>query len=168
MEKISKKHKALFVCLFFVVCALILTAVIQTFVLKSKQNTLNNLQSNNAELQNQLSQTKNEAEYKVKVDQDGNYVCVKITKDINGNVLETIANYKVSAQTLSSEWSVKQSSNGNYYYRASKNANAETIYEELYFMASDSYNSDYTEHEGTDSNGNSYGEDGDIIIDIVE
>lgn len=58
MEKLKKKNKILFIFLGVVICALFLTAIIQTFVLKNKQNSLNKLQSETAQIQEQYNEAK--------------------------------------------------------------------------------------------------------------
>lgn len=58
MEQKKKKNKILFISLACVMCILFLTAIVQTFVLKGKQNDLNNLQKQQAELNKQIDSSK--------------------------------------------------------------------------------------------------------------
>ena len=58
MEQKKKKNKILFISLACVVCVLLLTAIVQTFVLKNKQANLNELTSKKNEINKQIESSK--------------------------------------------------------------------------------------------------------------
>ena len=71
-EKNKKKFKIMFICMSIVLCCFLMVGIVQTFVLKSKQANLSNLQQSNSKLEQEYNQTKDEYEYKGEVDEDGN------------------------------------------------------------------------------------------------
>ena len=107
-----KKNKIIFILLSVVICALFLTAIIQTFILKANQNTLNNLKDQT----NQAEQEYNQA------------------KEKHDNMFKTdITDSEVTPDDLKDE-----------------------------------YKNEYIKHEGTDENGNPYGEDGEKVIEVQQ
>ena len=58
MEQKKKKNKILFITLACVMCVLFITAIVQTFVLKSKQSNLDELQAKQSQLNKQVEDSK--------------------------------------------------------------------------------------------------------------
>lgn len=107
-EKKKKRIKLLFVSLSCLLCVLVITAVVQTFVLKGKQNQLSALQGDLAQVEQQLSEA----------------------KEKHDNIFSSdITDTDISPDDLNSD-----------------------------------YKDEYIKHEGTDENGNPYGEEGEKVI----
>ena len=103
-----KKNKILFVFLGAIVCILFLVAIVQTFILKGRQNNLEQLKSDAAQIEQQYNQE----------------------KEKHDNIFKSDINDK------------------------------EVTTDDL----KDEYIDDYIKHEGTDENGNPYGEEGEKVI----
>lgn len=63
-EKNKRKFKIMFIVMSAVLCCFFIVGVVQTFILKSKQINLNNLKTENLELEQEYNKTKDEYEYK--------------------------------------------------------------------------------------------------------
>ena len=104
----GKKNKLLFMFLGAIICILFLTAVIQTFVLKGRQNSLEKLKGDASQVEQQYNQA----------------------KEKHDNIFKTdVSDTDISTDDLKDE-----------------------------------YIDEYIKHEGTDENGNPYGEEGEKVI----
>lgn len=110
MEQTTKKTKNIFISLCILLCVFVLAGIILTFVLKSKQAQLSDLQQQTAE----VSQKFNDA------------------KEKHDNIFGSdVSDLEITTDDLTDE-----------------------------------YKDDYVKHEGTDENGNPYGEEGEKVIEI--
>lgn len=62
-EKAKNKFKVMLVSMSIVVCVFLLAGIVLTFVLKSKQNTLNLMNQQNTQLEQEYNQNKEQSDY---------------------------------------------------------------------------------------------------------